>query len=67
MLARSSPRLLRHLDLGPVCPQYVERPGPHSIPHQDIHIVFHIQGVVGLLQVNEDDMEERLPRGNALL
>ena len=27
-----APRLFRHLEPEPVCPQNAERPGPHSIP-----------------------------------
>ena len=61
------PRLLRHLDPDPVCLQDAERPGPHSIPRQDITTAVPVQVVVGLAQVKEDGMDDRLPHGDELL
>ena len=61
-----SPRLFHHLETDPVCPQDAKRPGTHSIPHQDIKTSVSVQGVVRLAQVEEYDMEDRLPRGNEL-
>ena len=47
----TSPLLRRHLEPDPVCPQYVDIPGPHSMPRQDIKISVSFQGDVGLAQV----------------
>ena len=55
------------MDTDPVCPQYAERPRTHSIPLQDIQTAVPFQGLVGLAQVEEDGMEDRLPHGDGLL
>ena len=55
------------MDPEPVCPQNVEGPGPHSIPHQDIKTAIPIQGILGLSQAEANVMEDRLPHGNELL
>ena len=60
-------RLCRHLDTGLVCPQYAECPGPHFIPRQNIQTEVPVQDVVGLSQVEEDGMEDRIPYGYELL
>ena len=60
-------RLRRHMVPVPVCPQYVECPGPHFIPRQDIQTAVPVEVVVGLSQVEEDGMEDRLPYGYELL
>ena len=59
-----APRFRRHMDPEPVCPQDAECPGPHSISCQDIKTVVPIQGVVGLVQVEEYGMEYCLPHEN---
>ena len=61
------PLLCCKLDPGPVGLQYVERPGTHSIPHQDIQTSVSAQGVIVLAQVEEDGMEDRIPHGDDLL
>ena len=48
------PRLCRHLDLDPVCTQYMELPMTHSIPHEDIKTVVPVQVIAGLAPVEED-------------
>ena len=40
-----------HLDPGPVCPQYAERPGPHSMYRQDTQTAVPVQGIAALAQV----------------
>ena len=55
------------METSPVELKYVEHPGLHSIPRQNIQTVVHVQGVVGLAQVKEDGMDDRLPHGDELL
>ena len=59
-----APRLCHHLGPGVVYLKDVESPGPHLIPGQDINTAVPVQGIVGLAQVKEDGMEDRLPHGN---
>ena len=59
-------RLLRHMEPELACPQNAERPGPHSIPRQDINTSVPVQGIIGLAQVEEYGMEDRLPHGNGM-
>ena len=61
------PRLLCHLDPDPVCPHYMERPGTHSIPLQDIQTLFPVQGIIDRVDVNEDGNKDPLPHGNYLV
>ena len=61
------PPLRRHLELDPVYPQDAERPGTHSIPFQDIKTAVPAQGIVGLAQVEEYGMKDRLLHGKKLL
>ena len=62
-----APHLCHHLELGPVCLQYAEHPGTHSIPRQDIQTVVPVYNVLYLAQVDGYGMEDRLPQGNKLL
>ena len=62
-----APCLCRHLDPDPVCSQYAERPGTHSIPCQYIKTAVPIEGVVGLVQVEEYVMEDFLLHRGELL
>ena len=62
-----SPRLHRHLEPYPVCPQNAERPGPHSISCQGINTAVPVQGYVGLAQLEEYGIDDRLSCGNELL
>ena len=59
--------LHRHLDPDPVCLQNAERPRTHSMPRQDIKTAVRVQGVVGILQVEEYVIEDRLPHGYELM
>ena len=46
--------------------QNAERPGPQSIPYQDIKTAVPFQGLVGLAQVEEDKMEDLISHGNEI-
>ena len=61
------PRLLRHLEPEPVCPQNVDHPGAHFIPFQDIKTSNSAQCIVGLAQVEEDETKDHLPHSDELL
>ena len=58
--------LRRHLEPDTIRLQDAERPGPHYRPRQDIETAVLVQGIVGILQVKEDVMGDRLPHGNDL-
>ena len=55
------PRLHNHGDPSPECPENPESLGDHTVSHQDIETPVPVQGVVPLLEVQEDLTENRLP------
>ena len=60
-------RPFHHPQPHPTLPEEAKGPGPHNITLQDTQAPRHVQGIVSLVQVQEDRMEDRLPQGRNLL
>ena len=58
---------IHHLDPLPVTAKEAEGPGTHTIYLQDIQAHGHIQGVLCLVQVQENRVKDLLPHGRNLL
>ena len=56
-----------HLEPDSVCLHNAERSGPHYIPCQYIKTEVPVQGILGLVQVEEYGMGDCLPHGDELL
>ena len=61
------PQPCYHLKSLPIPAQKKEGPGTHAIFPQDFQAPGPVQGIVCLVQVQEDRMEDRLPHGCNLL
>ena len=60
-------RLCRLLEPDPVRPQDAECPGTHYVSQQGFKTVATVQGMVGLVEVEEDGMDDHLPHDDDLL